>query len=330
MKVLITGGTGLLGSRLARLLLDRGARVRIGYRPGDITRAVDGLELDHCPADLLDPVGIRKAVQGVEVVFHTAALVSFDPEAYQSQMRVNIGGTRLLLAEAARAGVRRFLYTSTVNTLGIPADGQLGDEQTPFDWSRFRLGYMDSKRDAERLVLQAARQGLDAVCLLPGTFFGPGDVHLNAGAYIRLISRVPVLVAPPGGTTAVHVDDVARGHLLALEKGRPAERYILGGVPISYFELFRMIGRLLGRPQPRWVLPRGPLVLLGRGASILRSASRLPVPLTEGLVVAACSPLYYSSAKAAQELGWTFGPLEEAIREAIEWYRRNAPGLICG
>jgi len=334
MSFLVTGGTGMLGSRLARLLLETGQRVRITYRPGDSTRAVDDLSaLDHRPADLLDPGGLAAAVEGVEAVFHTAALVSFQLKHYARQMTVNVEGTRLLLEAAARAGVRRFVHTSTVNTLGAPRGGARGDEQTPFDWARYRIGYMDSKRASEQLVLDAAARtaaagGLDTVCALPGTLFGPDDVNLNASSYILLVHRLRGRwVALPGGTSAVHVDDVACGHLLALERGQRGERYILGGEPVSYAELCSAIAEELGLgPRRGIVLPERPLRMAGRAADWLQARTGLPLPLSEGLIAAGCARCYYSSDKAARELGWRFRPWREAIRDAVAWLR--ATGVI--
>jgi dihydroflavonol-4-reductase len=316
---LVTGGTGMLGSRIARLLHQQGARVRISYLPGDSQLAVEDLSVEHCPADLLDGRAVARALEGVEVVFHTAALVSFRPDLYRKQMHVNVEGTRQLLRAAARAGVRRLVHTSTVNTLGVPQPGAVADEETAFDWQGFRLGYMDSKREAERAVLEAVEQrAIDAVVVLPGTLFGPGDVNVNAGSYVRLVARSPVIPAPPGGTTVAHVDDVARGHLLALERGVAGERYILGGVPVSYRDLFACIAAELGRPGARVVtLPEGPLRVLGRLTSRLGGA---------GLARAACCDQFYSSEKAVRELGWSFRPVEQAVRDAVRWYRQV--GLI--
>lgn len=325
-KLLVTGGTGMLGSRITRLLLQRGHEVRITYHPSDTTAAVDGLGwIEHHPADLLDERAIRRAVTGVAAIFHTAALVSFQPRDYARQQLVNVEGTRLLLREAARAGVARFVYTSTVNTLGIPAPaGAVGDEETPFDWQRHRLGYMDSKRAAEQLVLEAAAR-MDTVCALPGTFFGPGDVNLNAGTYVVAVSRLPGLwFALPGGTTVAHVDDVAQGHLLAWERGRRGERYVLGGEPASYAELSACIAEALGQGHKRGVvMPAALLRRVGRAASWLHERAGLPAPLTEGLVEAGCARLYYSSARAVRELGWSFRPWREAVRDSVAWLRET-------
>ncbi|MBI5477410.1 MAG: NAD-dependent epimerase/dehydratase family protein [Deltaproteobacteria bacterium] len=325
MKALVTGATGFLGGRIARLLREAGHEVRTTGRPGDPTDALDGLGCSFVPCDLLDGDATRRAVQGIEVVFHVAAMVTFDPSLYERQVRVNVEGTRLLLDAARAARVRRFVHTSTVNTLGIPPAGTVGDESTAFDWGRWHLGYMDSKKAAEDLVLAAARADLDAVCVLPGTMFGPGDRFFSAGTYVREGARGRLVLAPPGGTTVVHVDDVARGHLLALERGQRGSRYELGGDPVSYRTLFTWIAEEVGRPPPRATLPATALRLGGRAGDALRALG-LPLPFSEGLAVAGCAELYYSSARAARELGYAWRPAREGVRDAVAWYRER--GLL--
>jgi len=317
---LVTGGTGMLGAGIARLLLSQGWRVRLTYLPGDTTLAVQGLQAEHRPADLLDRDALAWALEGVEVVFHTAALVTFDPALYGRQMQINVEGTRRMLQLAAAAKVRRLVHTSTVNTLGVPRAG-VGHEETPFDWAPHHLGYMDSKRAAEQLVLEAAHQGqVPAVAVLPGTLFGPGDAHHNAGSYIRLVARSPLILAPPGGTTVAHVDDVAAGHLLALERGAVGQRYILGGEPMTYVEIFTAIAAALGRCGRVHQLPRVLMEAAGRLGSAARGVG-LPTPLTVGLARAACANLFYTSDRARKDLGWSFRPGRDAIRDGIQWYR---------
>jgi dihydroflavonol-4-reductase len=177
---------------------------------------------------------------------------------------------------------------------------------------------MDSKHAAEKLVLQS---GLDAVCALPVTMFGPGDVFFNAGSYIKQSAKGRAILAPPGGTTVAHVDDVARGHWLACKKGEPGKRYILGGEPLSYMEILTMIAEELDRRPPIATAPGSILRFLGRQSDRLRTYLRIPIPLTEGVAVAGSSHLYYSHKKAERELGYSARPARQAIRDAVNWYR---------
>jgi dihydroflavonol-4-reductase len=329
MRVLVTGATGFVGGRLTALLCRAGHAVRATGHPRDPTDALDGLPCDYHGADLLDADALATLAEGMEAVFHVAALVTFQPRLYDLQRRVNVEGTANVLAACRRAGVRRLVYTSTVDTLGIPPPRTLGDEDTPFDWAPHRLGYMDSKRAAEDLVLAAAAaaaaDGLHAVCVLPGTMFGPGDRFFSAGTYVREAARGRLVLAPPGGTTVAHVDDVAEGHRLALERGALGGRYILGGDHLSYATLFRVINEAVGRPGPLGVIPAWLLHAGGRVADHLRRLG-LPLDASAGLAAAGCAPLYYSSARARRELGYRPRPAIEGIHEAVAWYR--AQGVI--
>jgi dihydroflavonol-4-reductase len=322
MRALVTGASGFLGFHLAQQLHAAGVELRLTYAPGDPAAHLDEVPAERAPCDLGDERALRRLCDGVEAVFHVAGLVTFAPWRRAAQWRVNVEGTRALLAAARAAGVRRFVYTSTVNTVGIPRPGRLGDEETPFDWARYHIGYMDSKHAAQALV-QAAAPAVGAVSVLPGTMFGPHDVNLNGAGYVALVARSPLVVPPPGGTCVVHVADVARGHLLALERGRVGARYILGGDPVSYRELLGWIAADLGRRAP---LPAPPAALW-RGAG--RLADRLGrvwgLLALEGLAVALSSELYYSSARAERELGWTHRPARAAVREAAGWYAALRP-----
>ncbi len=328
MRVLVTGASGFLGARLARLLCAEGHKVRGTYRPGDRLDVLADLELEAVACDVLDEAGTRAAVEGAEAVFHVAAMVTFDPADYWKQMRVNVDGTRVLLAACGAAGVSRLVHTSTVNTLGAPRPGTVGHEGTPFDWGRFRLGYMDSKKASEDLVTAAAREGVNACSVLPGTFFGPGDVNQNAGTYVLQCARGNLKAAPPGGTSVVHVDDVARGHLLALERGARGGRYVLGGENLTYRQLFSVIAEAVGRPPPAVTLPAGLMSAAAGASDWLRSRLGAPLPLSAGLARAASSRLFYSSHHARRELGYTFRPAHDAIADAVAWYR--ARGLLEG
>ena len=320
MRILVTGVSGFLGARLARLLCQEGHRVRGTYRPGDDLRLLQGLGLEAVACDVLDEGGTRRATREMEAVFHLAAMVSFEPARYWQQMRVNVQGTQVLLDACREAGVSRLVYTSTVNTLGVPRSGRPGHEGTIFDWQPWRLGYMDSKKAAEDLVTNAASHGLDALSVLPGTFFGPGDINQNAGQYILQCARGRLPAAPPGGTSVVHVDDVARGHLLALLHGQRCGRYILGGENLTYRRLFSIIARAVDRPPPSVTLPGGLVRAAALASDWLRSRAGVPLPLSAGLARAACSELFYSSDHARRELGYTFRPAHQAVEDAVRWY----------
>jgi dihydroflavonol-4-reductase len=325
MRVLVTGATGFLGGRLVRRLCECGHDVVAADRPGLDTEEISTLPCQLRSFDLLaDPATLRLALKGVEAVCHVAALVTFAPERYGEQWRVNVEGTRRLLAASREAGVVRFVYTATVNVLGVPVDPP-GDEQTPFDWAPYHLGYMDSKHAAEAIVLREAGP-LEVVSVLPGTLFGPGDRYQNAGTYVLQAARGRLLAAPPGGTPVAHVDDVAEGHRLALERGESGQRYVLAGEYVPYATLYRWINEAVGRPGPLLTLPAPVLRATGWLADALRAGAGISLPWTEGLAVAACSRLDYSSERACHALGWTHRPAHEAVLDAVDYYRNQ--GLI--
>ena len=324
MLTLVTGISGHLGSRLVRLLVEKGERVRGSYRPGDNPGPAADLLDEAMPCDALDRAGVERLVQGVDRVFNVAAMVTFDPSLYERQVRVNVEGTRRLVEAAAQAGVRRLVHTSTVNTLGIPLPGRVGDERTPSNWQRYGMGYMDSKRESEALVLAANVPGaLETLAVLPGTMFGPWDVNDNGGTYIKLAARGVLLAAPPGGTSVVHVDDVARGHILAMEQGQAGRRYVLGGENLTYRRIFTLIARALDRRGPLLTLPMMAAAPLARLSDRLRERTGLPLKLQEGQLVAASSRLFYSSERANKELGYTFRPAPEALEDAVRWYEET-------
>lgn len=320
-RVLVTGASGHLGGRVTRALLAAGYAVRATHRPGDPDTALEGLGCERAPADLLDRAALAEVAQGMDAVCHCAAWVTFRPERYEAQWTVNVGGTLNLLAAAQATGVRRFLHVATVNTLGIPMPGALGDEHTPFDWARYHLGYMDSKRVAESEVLAANRQGFETLSVNPVTLFGPGDALGSAGAYLLQADRGRLLAAPPGGTSVAHVDDVARGVRLALERGQPGSRAVLGGEAVPYAVLYRWCNAEVGRPGPFATLPAAPLRVAGRLADWLRRAGGPSVPWSEGLAVAATSGLYYSAAHAGRALGYQSRPARQAVADHAAWLR---------
>lgn len=320
-RVLVTGASGHLGGRVVRALLAAGYAVRATHRPGDPDTALEGLTCERAPADLLDPGALAEVARDMDAVCHVAAWVTFRPTHYGAQWTVNVGGTLNLLAAAREAGVRRFVHTATVNTLGIPAPGTLGDEHTPFDWARYHLGYMDSKRAAETEALAANRSGFETLSVNPVTLFGPGDALGSAGTYLLQADRGRLLLAPPGGTCIAHVDDVARGVRLALERAQPGSRTVLGGEAVPYGVLYRWCNEEVGRPGPLATLPATPLRLAGRLADRLRRAGGPALPWSEGLAVAATSPLYYSAVRASRTLGYRSRPARQAVAEHAAWLR---------
>ncbi len=321
MKVLVTGATGFVGGNLARQLRRRGYQVRALVRPGSSTLAIDGNGVETVPGDILDRESVIRAVRGCEAVFHCAAAYTFWARDPRTIHRTNVDGTATVLDAAREAGVARVVYTSTVSTIGL-FNGGVGTEETPLDPGHLAGDYKKSKYAAERLALERASQGLPVVVVNPTTPVGPWDVKPTpTGRMVLdfLRGRIPVYLDT--GMNLVDVEDVAEGHILALEKGQPGERYILGNRNVSLKEVFEMLQDLTGRRAPRWQAPfwlvigAGYVDLLLEGR-LLRREPRIPL---EGLKVSR-KPMYVKCHKAISELGLPQRPVESALENAVRWF----------
>jgi dihydroflavonol-4-reductase len=282
LKVYVSGATGFVGSHVARELREQGAEVR------------------EERVDLLDRDGLEKVVDGCDAVVHVAALYSYDaPES--EFVRVNVEGTRMILAAALARGVRRFLFTSTAGTCG-PVPGRIAtEEDEPPEWE-LSVPYKRTKLEAERLALAAG-----AVVVNPTTPVGDGDARPTpTGQMIEDVAtgRIRGFV-PTTGLNVADVRDVARGHVLAIERGKPGERYLLGGVNVSLRELFAVIADLAGRARPRIRVPY-PVAVAAAKAGLANAEE----------VKLARIPMYFSSAKARSTLGYEPGPVEPALARA--------------
>jgi len=331
VTALVTGATGFVGANVVRALLDDGQRVRALVRRSSDRRAIEGLALDVCEGDLLDPGSLRGAVTGARHVYHVAAdyrLWARDP---RDLYRANVDGTRAVLAACADAGVERVVYTSTVGALGIPEDGSPGTETTPVTLADMVGPYKRSKFLAERVALEWASRGLPVVVVNPSAPVGPWDIKPTpTGQLIVDFLRGKMFATLDTGLNLVHARDVARGHLLAAERGRVGEKYILGNQNLSLTEIFGMLARLTGHPAPRI---RVPWALAWCGALGMEAVARLTggvpqVPLTA--VRMARKRMHFSAAKAVRELGLPQTPVEDALRDAVEWFAARGYARIPG
>jgi dihydroflavonol-4-reductase len=327
MKALVTGATGFVGAAVARALLKRQWQVRALARRGSDRRNLRGLDAEVCEGDLGDLDCLRRAVEGCEALFHVAADYRLGAPDPAPLYRTNVDGTRNILDAAQRAGVRRVVYTSSVATIGIPADGTPGDEQTPNSLDNMIGHYKRSKYLAEDVAREAVHAGVPVVIVSPSTPVGPGDVKPTPTGQLVLdaaAGRMPAYVDT--GLNIVHVDDVAEGHLLAFERGKSGERYILGGQNMSLREILGVIAALVGRAPPRVRLPYGvvlPIAYLAEGIAKLSGRSgRITL---EGVRMSR-KRMFFSSAKAARELGYAARPAVQAFEDAIRWFRDN--GLL--
>jgi dihydroflavonol-4-reductase len=324
MKTLVTGATGFLGSHVARALAGRGESVRVLVRPSSDLRALEGLDAERFAGDLRDRVSLDRALEDVQRVFHVAAdyrLWSRDPrEIHES----NVTGTQNLLEAARRAGVEKFVYTSTVATIAVPREGGLPNEETQSSVNEMIGHYKRSKFEAEQCALRAAEAGQPVVIVNPTTPVGPGDWKPTPTGKIIvdfLNGRMPGYVDT--GLNFVPVEDCARGHLLAAERGRIGERYILGGRNLTLKQMLDILSSTSGRPAPRWKFP---YVLAYAAGCVDTGVSRLlgrepRIPL-EGVRMAR-HKMFVDASKAERELGFAPGPIEAALGRAVAWYESN-------
>jgi dihydroflavonol-4-reductase len=324
MKALVTGASGFVGAAVARELESVGWQVRCLVRATSNRRNLQALSAEIVLGDLTDARSLVRALGGCEAVFHVAAdyrLWARDPrELY----RTNVEGTRNLLEEARRARIERVVYTSSVATLGIPADGTPGDEDTPVRLTDMIGHYKRSKFLAEEAVREWARGAGEVVIVNPSTPIGPGDVKPTPTGRIILDAargRMPAYVDT--GLNVVHVDDVARGHLLALERGRTGERYVLGGEDLTLREILGEVARLTGRRPPSIRLPHGLILPIAYVAQGLASLTGRATQITVDGVRMARKRMFFSSAKAERELGYRHRPARQALEDAVQWFRRE-------
>jgi dihydroflavonol-4-reductase len=327
MKALVTGATGFVGAAVARTLLSAHWQVRALARKGSNRGNLAGLDIEVHEGDLMDANSLERAADGCAGLFHVAADYRLGARDPSQLYRSNVEGTRNILNAARLAGVRRIVYTSSVATIGIPGDGTPGNETTPSALHNMLGHYKRSKYLAEEVVQQAAREGLPVVIVSPSTPVGPGDVKPTPTGRLVLdaaAGRMPAYVDT--GLNIVHVDDVAAGHLLAFERGRLGERYILGGQDMSLRQILEIIATLTGRRAPRVRLPYAvvlPIAYLAEGyARLTGTSGRITL---EGVRMSR-KLMYFSSAKAASELGYSSRPPAQAFEDAIRWFR--ARGLL--
>jgi dihydroflavonol-4-reductase len=326
MTTLVTGTTGFVGAAVLRKALAAGHEARALVRPGSDRRNLEGLRVEVVPGDLTDRASVEAAVRGCDVVFHVAADYRLWVVNSAPMYAANVEGTRNVMLAAAEAGAQRIVHTSSVATLGYTHDGSPADEDTASTLSDMIGHYKRSKYMAEKEVVRLVRDvGLPAIIVNPSTPVGPRDVKptptgkmiVNAAS-----GRMPAYVET--GLNVVHADDVADGHLLALQQGRIGERYILGSEDMSLREILTAVAHITGGRPPRVSLPHGlvfPIAFLMEAWARLTGGEE-PMVTTDGVRLSR-KRMFFSSAKAVRELGYAPRPAHAAIEEAIAWFREN-------
>lgn len=325
MKAFVTGATGFLGSHVARVLADQGAELRLLVRASSNLKNLEGLKAETATGDLRDAASLERAMSGCDTVFHVAAdyrLWVQDPaEMYKS----NVDGTRAILEAARKSGVRRVVYTSSVATMGFNSKGHPADEDSPVSLADMIGHYKRSKFMAEQIAMEAGRNGMHVVTVNPTTPVGEQDVKPTPTGRIVvdfLKRKFPAYVET--GLNLVDVRECARGHVAAFERGKPGERYILGGENLTLKQILDKLGRITGLPSPKIKLPYFFAFATGVVDEAItgRLLKREP-RATVDTVRMGKKKMFASSDKAERDLGWKIVPVEDALRRAVEWFQKN-------
>jgi len=325
MKVLITGASGFIGTAVTRAVVTHGDEVRVLIRPTSNPKNLEGLPVETVHGDLQDPRSLKKAIAGCQGLYHVAAHYALWAQNPSTFYKINVEGTKNLLCAAGEAGVKRIVYTSTIGAIGLPDNGEPGNESRFPTLAQLSGDYKRSKFLAEQEVLKMAQQGLPVIIVNPTAPVGERDVKPTpTGQIIVDFMRGRMLAYIETGMNLVDVEDVAIGHVRAMERGQIGERYILGNQNLTLKEICQMLSRLTGVPAPRLRLPWRlvlPLAHVNQWIANLVTHSPPRIPL-EGVRMAKYR-MHYDCTKARQELALPQTPVETALKKAITWFRRH-------
>ena len=323
MTTLVTGASGFLGSHVARQLVARGEDVRVLLRPSSHNRAIGDLSLEYVTGDLRDPASLERAVKGVQRVFHVAADYRLWARRKKEIYESNVGGSKNLLEAAKRAGVEKFIYTSTVATIAVDRP-QPPNESTDAKLEEMVGHYKRSKWMAEREVMNAAREGFPAVVVMPTTPVGPWDWKPTPTGKIIvdfLNGKMPGYVET--GLNFVGVEECAAGHLLVAEKGKIGERYLLGAENLTLKQVLDALSQITGLRAPSLKIPHGLALSVAYASTIFsRLVGKEPGIPVEGVKIARHN-MFVDCSRARRELGFQAGPVTAALERAVRWYEAN-------
>jgi dihydroflavonol-4-reductase len=320
MRVLVTGGTGQIGGAIAKALVQRGdtvrALVRDAGRPGHLA----DLDLELHQGDVTQAESLESACVGIDAVIHSAGCISYWKKGHARMNAVNVEGTRNMLESATRAGVGRFVHTSSMACFGYVDGDGIGDERTQYNWGPLNIGYCDSKKAAEDLVL--GWTDMPCIAVNPGITLGEGDVNGNGVRLLVQLKAGKIKGIPPGHTTLCCLTDIVAGHLAALEKGRIGERYHLGGHPMSWEAVFQMAAKVVDAPPPPRKVSRGLMMTMARLQMLGGWCTGVEPKITAQVVEISSRNRMYDCSKAQEELGYSISDLENSINLAWDWYQR--------
>ncbi|MDX2359215.1 MAG: NAD-dependent epimerase/dehydratase family protein [Crocinitomicaceae bacterium] len=324
MKILVTGADGLLGNNLVRELLKRDHDVTAMIEEGKEPQALIGIDVKMVHGNILSPESMDALLEGADVVYHCAANISVWPAKSDIINKVNIDGTQNVIDACLKHSVKRMIFVGTANSFGSGKIDNLGNETNSYQAAHYGLDYMDSKRKAQEIVLEAVeKQGLPALVVNPTFLIGPYDSKPSSGAMILAIYNGKAPCYTHGGKNFVNVKDAAMAMANAATKGRIGECYILGHENLSYKEIFDKIGDVVGKKSPKRSLPNGVVKTYGKTSSIVAKMFKFTPAVTHELSILSTEDHYYSPKKAVEELEMPQTPVKDGIKECFAWFKEN-------
>jgi dihydroflavonol-4-reductase len=322
VKTLVTGGTGFVGSHIARMLVDEGHTVRVLHRTTSKLTALEGVDYQSIIGDITNLESLRVACEGVDWVFHVAAVADYWRADKSRMFAANVEGTRTVLQAAREAGVKRVIFTSSAAAVGWGDKDNLPDESMPFNMNPDQFPYGYSKVLAEEVVAEAVADGQDVVTLNPVVVMGPGDLNMISGSFIIQTKRLPILPYTSGGIAVVDVRDVARGHIAAAEKGRTGERYILGTANLPLRTMYEMSAKAVGVRRLLVYTPSFLVPVMAFLVTLLRFF-RVPLPVDANQVRMSIRDIYFNYDKSWSELGEPQVDMQQSLDDTYHWYREH-------
>ena len=324
LKILVTGASGFIGTSLVPKLVAGGHHVRTMGRSNSVPKAFQNLTLEHKRGDVTNPEHVQEAVSGCEVVYHLAGLVSYKKRDMARQYAVNVLGTRNILDACLRNNIKRVIHTSSVAAMGIPKEGELGDEEFEYNLHGLGLSYCDTKHEAELEVNSFVRQGLPVIMLNPGIIFGEGDTHPHHHVIFGAMAKGWALGVPPGGVPFSDINDVVDAHVNALDQGRTGERYVLVSANLTMREAGTIFSKVFGTRAPVLEIP-GPIIVgLGTLVEATFPLLGLTPALSRQVAWLSQHKIFFSSKKAEEELDFHPTPFSETIKRTSPYYLKKA------
>lgn len=323
MKVLITGLSGLLGSNIAQILKNENFKIKGIIRKTSNLTSLNGVDFESHYCDINNEQGVKSAMEECEIVIHTAADTNHFTTSYKEAFDINYRGVKNVLEAAKYHKVKKVIYVGTVNLFGNGRFSRPGNESSPFAYFRNNSSYIQSKYQAHLLIQEEIKKGLPALTVHPSFMLGAYDCKPSSGQIILYALKNKIVPVPPGGKNFVHVKDVARAIVNAIEKGKIGESYILGHENLSYKQFFTLVKEVSGKSFIELNIPTPIVLTIGKLGEAWQNLTQTHSGLTVSNSELLCDMHYYSSEKACRELAFPQTPIREAIKDALEWFIRH-------